>query len=188
MAMARRCSRPRYVRLVMANAFCEDEVMFITNHVLSGVLVGRWLKRKPTAAFVVGVGSHLLLDAIPHWGCDREAPGGEERFVKAAKRDGLLGLAALAVGVAAVDRSARWATALAIAGAVLLDLDKPIEYFFGVYPFPDVVARIHGGIQNESYDGMKREFGYGAVLGSAATASLVRGRHLSASSPVGLRW
>ena len=159
--------------------------MFVTNHVLSGVLVGRWLKQKPTTAFIVGVGSHLLLDAIPHWGCDREVPGGEDRFIRAAKRDGLLGLAALAIAVVAVDRSARRATALAIAGAVLLDLDKPIEYFFGVYPFPDVVARIHGGVQNESYDGMKREFVYGAVLGSAATASTLRGRHLSRFEPGG---
>jgi hypothetical protein len=171
----------------MADAFCEDEAMFVTNHVLSGVLVGHWLKRRPAAAFVVGAGSHLLLDAVPHWGCDREAPGGEERFVRAAKRDGLLGLAALAVGVTTVDRSARWATALAIAGAVLLDLDKPIEYFFGVYPYPEVVARIHGAVQNESYDGMKREFVYGAVLGSAATASTLRGRHLSGFEPGGAR-
>jgi len=169
----------------MAHAVCEDEAMFVTNHVLSGVLVGRWLKQKPTTAFVVGVGSHLLLDAIPHWGCDREVPGGEDRFVQAAKRDGLLGLAALAIGVATVDRSARWATALAIAGAVLLDLDKPIEYFFGFYPFPDVVARIHGAVQNESYDGLKREFVYGAALGSAATASTLRGRRLSRSEPWG---
>jgi hypothetical protein len=168
----------------MTSAFCEDEAVFVTNHVLSGVLVGRVLKRKPTTAFLVGVGSHLLLDAIPHWGCDREAPGGEERFVKAAKRDGFLGLAVLAIAVAAVDRSARWGTAMAIAGAVLLDLDKPIEYFFGVYPFPDVVARIHGGVQNESYDGMKREFVYGAVLGSAA-ASTLGARHRSGSEPGG---
>src|ERR1700722_17991785 len=159
--------------------------MFVTNHVLSGVLVGRLLKERPAAAFAVGVGSHLVLDAIPHWGCDREAPGGEERFVKAAKRDGLLGLAALAVAVAAVDRSARWATALAIAGAVLLDLDKPIEYFFGLYPCPAVDAQIHAAVQNESYDGMKREFVYGAVLGSAATASTLRGRHPSRFEPGG---
>jgi hypothetical protein len=183
MSMAWLATRPS--RLVMAQAFCEDEAMFVTNHVLSGVLVGRALKRKPATAFVVGVGSHLLLDAIPHWGCDREAPGGEDRFLRAAKRDGLLGLAVLAIGVAAADRSARWATALAIAGAVLLDLDKPIEYFFGVYPFPEVVALIHGGVQNESYDGMKKEFVYGAALASAATASTLRGRRSSGSEPGG---
>jgi hypothetical protein len=167
----------------MARAFCEDEAMFVTNHVLSGVVVGRVLKQRPTTAFLVGVGSHLVLDAIPHWGCDREAPGGEERFIQAAKRDGLLGLAVLAIGLAAVDRSARRATALAIAGAVLLDLDKPIEYFLGIYPFPDVVARIHGAVQNESYDGMKREFVYGAGLGSAAAASTLRGRRLREVEP-----
>ena len=30
--------------------------MFVTNHVLSGVVIGRLLERRPVAAFVVGVG------------------------------------------------------------------------------------------------------------------------------------
>ena len=34
--------------------------MFVTNHVLSGVVIGRLLKRHPVSAFVVGVGSHLV--------------------------------------------------------------------------------------------------------------------------------
>ena len=37
-----------------------------------------------------------------------------------------------------------------MAGAVLLDLDKPFLYFFGVDPFPAVVQRLHAWIQNES--------------------------------------
>ncbi len=123
--------------------------MFVTNHVLSGVLIGQALKRRPVAAFVVGIGSHLVLDAMPHWGCDDE-PDGTERFLQVAKRDGVLGLAAMAAAALAVDRSARLSTLAAMAGAALLDLDKPIEHFFGVRAFPDVVMRIHKGIQNES--------------------------------------
>ena len=44
--------------------------MFVTNHVFSGVVVGRLLERRPVTAFVAGVGSHLVLDMVPHWGCD----------------------------------------------------------------------------------------------------------------------
>ncbi len=44
--------------------------MFVTNHVLSGVVIGRLLERHPVTAFVAGVGSHLALDMVPHWGCE----------------------------------------------------------------------------------------------------------------------
>ncbi len=46
--------------------------MFVTNHVLSGVVIGRLLEQRPVAAFFVGVGSHLALDMVPHWGCEFE--------------------------------------------------------------------------------------------------------------------
>ena len=49
-----------------------NATMFVTNHVLSGVVVGRLLERHPVAAFVVGVGSHLALDMVPHWGCEAD--------------------------------------------------------------------------------------------------------------------
>ena len=65
--------------------------MFVTNHVLSGVLIGRAMKRRPVAAFFAGAGSHLVLDALPHWGCDLRSPTEKERFLRIARRDGLLG-------------------------------------------------------------------------------------------------
>jgi hypothetical protein len=163
--------------------------VFVTNHVLAGVLVGRALERHPVAAFAVGVGSHLVIDAVPHWGCDWSTEDGEERFLAAARRDGLLGLAALAAGALAVDRKARPAVVAAMAGSVLLDLDKPIEYFFGVYPFPDPVRRIHLGVQNESPRGMPNEVAFGVVtaLADALVASAPRRRRRRARpvSPVG---
>ena len=137
--------------------------MFVTNHVLSGVLIGRALERRPAAAFVVGVGSHLLVDAIPHWGCDRSAPDAQERFLRVARRDGVLGLGVMAAAALAVDPKARPAVVAAMAGAALLDLDKPIEHFFGVYPFPDPVRRLHVWIQNESTTGLPKELAFGAV-------------------------
>ena len=55
--------------------------MFVTNHVLSGVLIGRPLKKRPGTALLAGVASHLVLDAIPHWGCQSCGPEGEQQFL-----------------------------------------------------------------------------------------------------------
>ena len=138
--------------------------MFVTNHVLSGVLIGRAMERRPVAAFLVGVGSHLLLDAMPHWGCDYAEEGAEERFLSMAKRDGVLGLATMAVTAVAVGKSSRTATIAAMAGAAFLDLDKPTKHFFGFDPFPDVISRLHHWVQNESPEGMPNEFAYGTIF------------------------
>ncbi len=108
--------------------------MFVTNHVLSGVVVGRLFERHPVAAFVVGVGSHLALDMVPHWGCGADRALDDELFLRYAKRDGLLGLATAACAVGAMHRRSRPAIAAAIAGAVLLDMDKPVLHFWGRCP------------------------------------------------------
>lgn len=139
----------------------------MTNHVLSGVLIGKAFERRPVTAFLVGVGSHLVLDAMPHWGCDFRADGGPERFLQVARRDGLLGLTAMATVAFTVDRRARPTMVAAMAGAALLDLDKPIEHFFGVRPFPEVVTRIHRRVQNESADGFPDEMAYGTLFAVA---------------------
>jgi hypothetical protein len=137
--------------------------VFVTNHVLSGVVIGRALERRPVTAFLVGVGSHLVLDAIPHWGCDLRTEGGPDRFLRVAKRDGVLGLATMATATLAVDRRSRTSTVAAMAGAALLDLDKPCLYFLGINPFPRTVMRVHKWAQNESPDGMPNEFAFGVV-------------------------
>jgi hypothetical protein len=159
-----------------ARPVCKSETVFVTTHVLSGVLVGRATRNRPAAAFVAGVGSHLALDSFPHWGCDKREDGGYDRFLQVAKRDGLLGLAAMGAAIAAVDRRDRVSTVAAIAGAVLLDLDKPYLYFFGRNPFPRWVARIHGRVQNESARGMPMEFVYGALMAMADALVVAGGR------------
>jgi hypothetical protein len=150
--------------------------MFVTNHVLSGVLIGRALERRPVTAFVVGVGSHLVLDSIPHWGCETSTEDGSERFLTVARRDGVLGLAAMTAGALAVDRNARPAVIAAMAGAAFLDLDKPIQHFFGLYPFPQAVRRIHSWVQNESASGLAIEMAFGAAFALADTAVAIRTR------------
>jgi len=75
--------------------------MLVTNHVLSGAVLGAAV-RKPWLAFPLGFASHLVLDAVPHWG-RFEDPG---RFMRVAVADGLTGLAAM--GAAAVAARPGW--------------------------------------------------------------------------------
>lgn len=152
--------------------------MFVTTHVLSGVLIAAATEGRPVAAFAAGVGSHLALDSIPHWGCDQRTEGGYEKFIRVAKRDGLMGLATTAAAVATVGKRDRTATIAAIAGAVLLDLDKPFLFFFGVNPFPRLVVRLHSRVQNESPNGMNREIAYGALLAVLDALTIAARRQL----------
>ena len=157
--------------------------MFVTNHVLSGVVIGQLLARRPVTAFAVGVASHLALDAVPHWGCDTYTPEGSARFLRAARVDGLLSLGAMGLGLACVRRGSRLATMAAVAGAVVLDVDKPAKHFFGLDPFPRFVSRVHARIQNESPDGFRRELAWGlAFVGMDAT--VITCRHRLERSPL----
>jgi len=159
---------------------CHSREVFVTNHVLSGVVIGRALNGRPVTAFAVGVGSHLVLDSVPHWGCDVEVPEGPERFLRVARRDGLLGLA-VGIGVSAlVGRQFRLSTVAAIAGAVLLDLDKPFDHFFNLRPFPLAIQHLHGRVQNESSSGLPNELVAGVVMAVSDALIISRGRRTAA--------
>jgi hypothetical protein len=145
--------------------------VLVTNHVLSGALIGAAVRR-PVPAFVLGVASHFVLDAVPHWGKWRN----RRHFLKVAVTDGLAGLAAIGA-CAAVARPGRRLTIMAgMAGAALPDLDKPGELLLGRSPWPAAVNRFHGDIQDEAADRFGREMAVMAVL---AAASL-----LAASRPI----
>ena len=116
----------------------------MTNHVLSGALIGA-LARRPDAAFTAGVASHFVLDATPHLG----AWGSQRRFLCAAVPDGLTGLAVIAGLTAATPAPRRWSVLAGMAGAALPDIDKPARLWFGRSPWPAAVDRFHAGIQNE---------------------------------------
>jgi hypothetical protein len=64
--------------------------VLLTNHVLSGALIGA-LARRPLPAFAAGVASHFVLDAMPHWG----KWGSRSQFLHVAVPDGLISLAAM---------------------------------------------------------------------------------------------
>ena len=95
--------------------------MLLTNHVLSGALIGA-RAGGPEQAFAAGVASHFLLDAIPHWG----EWGTRRRFVRVAVLAGM-------------------------AGAALPDADKPTKLWFGWSPFPRKFDRFHNRIQREAW-------------------------------------
>lgn len=119
--------------------------MLFTAHVLTGALLGRVLHHvdAPVAlGLPLGVASHLGMDVVPHWGTKDEAT-----FLRVARVDGSVALVAAGLALAAAPPRARAAVAVGIAGAGLIDLDKPCRHFFGSSPFPRRVDAFHERIQ-----------------------------------------
>ena len=144
--------------------------MLVTNHVLSGAVIGA-ATRRPVPAFALGVISHFVLDAVPHWGKWR----GRDQFMRVAVVDGLTGLAAMGAMAAIAPSDTRAAVLAGMAGAALPDLQKPSVVFFGRSPFPRSVDQFHGRIQREAPDRFPREAAAGVVF-LAAAVMLLRGR------------
>ena len=119
--------------------------MLLTNHVLSGALIGA-LVRRPGRAFAAGAASHFVLDAVPHWGKWQ----GRHRFLRVAVPDGLVSLAALGAFAALSPPGRRPAVVAGMLGAALPDLDKPARFWSGRSPFPRAVDRFHSRIQREA--------------------------------------
>jgi hypothetical protein len=143
--------------------------VLVTNHVLSGALIGA-LTRRPAAAFTAGVASHFVLDALPHWG----RWGSDRRFLRAAVPDGLIGLAAMGAFAALAPGERRPAVVAGMAGAAFPDADKPARLFFGRSPFPAAVDRFHARIQHEAPGRAHLEIAAAAAFASAAFAVLRR--------------
>jgi hypothetical protein len=142
--------------------------MLVTNHVLSGAVIGAASRRRPASAFALGVLSHFALDAVPHWG------KGRLKFMQVAVPDGLTGLAVMGALTALAPRDARLPVFAGMAGAALPDLDKPSIVFFGRSPWPGVVDRFHMRIQDEAPHRFKYELA-AATLFLAAAVALLRG-------------
>ena len=117
--------------------------MLITNHVLSGAVIGA-VSPDVGQAVTLGFLSHFVLDGLPHFGVD------EEHLLKVAVPDGLLGLAAVGLVARATPRDRLLPVLAGITGACLPDLDKPGHQFFGRSPFPRWFDRAHAAIQPEA--------------------------------------
>ena len=145
--------------------------MLLTNHVLSGALIGA-LARRPLPAFALGVASHFALDAVPHWGDWRS----QRRFLRVAVPDGLISLAMMGAIAAASPSDRRLAVLAGMTGAALPDLDKPANLWFGWSPFPAAVDHFHSRIQREKPRRLHLELLAAAAFGSAALIALRRSR------------
>ncbi|MBO0804165.1 MAG: hypothetical protein J2P25_13960 [Nocardiopsaceae bacterium] len=137
--------------------------MLVTNHVLSGALIGT-ASRGPGEAFAFGVASHFALDAVPHWGDWRD----RQHFLHVAVRDGLAGLAVMGTITAMAPAGRRLTVLAGMAGAALPDADKPFRLVFGRSPWPRFVDRFHQGIQREALSRAPVEVAAAAVFGGAA--------------------
>jgi hypothetical protein len=144
--------------------------MLVTNHVLSGALIGGVLRR-PLSAFALGVVSHFALDAVPHWGKFDSMPGG---MLRVAVPDGLVGLAVIGTFAAIAPRERRLSVLAGMAGAALPDIEKPSRLFFNRSPFPRAVDAFHSAIQDEALDRAHYEFAAAAILAAGALAVLRR--------------
>lgn len=141
--------------------------MLVTNHVLSGALIGT-ITRRPLAAFMLGVASHFVLDGMPHWGKWRD----DHQFLQVAVVDGLTGLAAMAAFTAAAPTGRRAAVAAGMLGAALPDVDKPTKMWFGFSPWPRPVNKFHRWIQDEAPGRFSNELLSAVFFAGSATALL----------------
>ena len=142
--------------------------MLVTNHVLSGAIVGA-VCPGPVSAFMAGVASHFALDMVPHWG-DVDF----DEMVPIGVRDGLVGLAAMGLVWSRSSPERRLRVLAGMSGAAFPDLDKPSLLFFGASPFPKAWDEFHVSIQRESRDRMPQELVVGAGFLAAALAVVRR--------------
>jgi hypothetical protein len=141
--------------------------VLITNHVLSGAVIGAVAPDVRQAASL-GFLSHFVLDGLPHFGVD------DEHLMKVAVPDGLLGLAAIGVIARATPRDKLLRVLAGIAGACLPDLDKPGRQFFDRSPFPRWFDAVHARIQDEEVHRFTVEVAAAAVFSVALVALLPR--------------
>lgn len=152
--------------------------MLISTHVLSGALLGRAVRR-PVPALVLGAASHLLLDALPHWGHGTGWPPApmDEQMFRVAAVDGLTGLALLALVARTAGPEHRLGVLAAVAGACAPDLDKPGRLWAGRSPWPEAFDRLHARIQVdvERPELLRRDVAVVAVGALLTLAVLARG-------------
>jgi len=150
--------------------------MLVTNHVLSGAVIGA-ATRKPWLAFPLGFASHFVLDAVPHWG----KFASHEHFMRVAVADGLTGLAAMGLATAVASKGQRAAVFAGMAGAALPDLNKPGKVFFGRSPFPAGLDEFHGRIQDEAPDRFRSHEVVAGAAFAAGFAALALGSRVLGS-------
>ena len=150
--------------------------MLLTNHVLSGALIGA-LTRRPLPAFAAGVTSHFVLDAVPHWG----NWGSRRRFLRVAGPTGWSAWPWRAPSPRRRRPLAGWPCWPGWPGRPCPTSTSPSKLWFGRSPFPAAVDRFHMRIQDEAAHRFYVELLTAAALASAALIALRtrRSRRLS---------
>ena len=154
--------------------------VLLTNHVLSGALIGA-LARRPVPAFAAGVASHFVLDAVPHWGDWAST----RHFLRVAVPDGLISLAAMGAIAALAPAERRAAVVAGMTGAALPDIDKPAKLWFGWSPWPRAVDQFHQRIQPEAAGRAHIEVLAAGAFAVAALTVLRRQRSAPRRRPAG---
>lgn len=133
--------------------------MFVSNHALAGLVIGRRAPR-PTLAFCAGLGSHFVMDAILHWG-----PRSDSALMTVAVRDGVVATWALLVTTSG--QASRCEVA-GVLGAVLPDLRFPAKEMLALRLFPRWFDVLHDGVQWERPGLLASEGAAFAILLAAA--------------------
>jgi hypothetical protein len=140
--------------------------MIISSHVGAGALVGTVIRR-PVPAFLAGFASHLIMDSIPHWGLPASGD-----WLPVARRDGIVGLAAMGVLAATAPAGHRVCVVAGMTGACLPDTDKLGEHFFRRNPWPGSFNRFHSRIQREAPHRLRQEVLTAAALTAVGVVTL----------------
>lgn len=120
--------------------------MFLTVHGSAGALLGA-LTGEPVSAFLLGVGSHAVLDSIPHG--DEGLFGGYERhaYIRALLRLAFVDACTLAIVLFAMLRPDHawpsFAIIVGIAGSVLPDVASGFAILFPNVPVLRWYYKIH---------------------------------------------
>jgi len=133
--------------------------MILSTHAVVGAAIASFLPSHPAAAFVLGFGSHFVLDAIPHWDYPiRSAAvdpkiGAAMTFDRALLRDavvigsdGLLGILGVLLFFASAD--GLWSILLGAFGAMLPD---PLQTIHAHFPYEPLrtLQRFHRWIHTD---------------------------------------
>jgi hypothetical protein len=151
--------------------------MILSTHAIVGAAIASFLPSHPTAAFVLGFGSHFVLDAIPHWDYPiRSASvnpeiGAPVTFDRALLTDvvvigsdGLLGILGALLLFAWSD--GLWSILLGAFGAMLPDPLHTIHAHFPREPLR-TLQRFHRWIHTD------KEIKKGVILGVGSQIMLV---------------
>ena len=116
--------------------------MILSTHAIVGAALASFLPAHPIGAFVIGFGSHFVLDAIPHWDYSIKSRSVDPKFRAPVVFDSALRRDALTIGSDAVfgimiallvfgSRESFWAVLVGAIGAMLPD---PLQFLHARWP------------------------------------------------------